>query len=224
MPGEVSLAHRGVLFLDEISEFVRNSLEALRQPLEEGSIMINRIGRSVRYPARFILVAAMNPCPCGYFGAQNRPCSCTPPMIDRYRSKISGPLLDRIDMQVFVRSLKAEEMLAPSTAEASSSVSQRVAQARAAQRQRFSHSRARIQINAHMRPRQVSRYCAIDRAGREILLRAVGELGLSARAFDRILKVARTIADLAGCEAIDEAHLREAIQYRMLDCAPREME
>ncbi len=214
-PGEVSFAHRGVLFLDELPEFPRSSLEALRQPLEEGFISVHRIGRAACFPARFILVAAMNPCPCGYLGAENRPCACSPGLVARYRSKISGPLLDRIDLHVFVRPLGADEMLGSSVAESSASVRKRVVGARKAQRRRFRQSR--IRVNADMSHRQVVRYCGLDRAERETLRRAIRKLGLSARAFDRILKVARTIADLAATDAIGESHLQEAIQYRMQD-------
>jgi magnesium chelatase family protein len=214
-PGEVSLAHRGVLFLDELPEFPRSSLEAMRQPLEEGFISVHRVGRTASFPARFILVAAMNPCPCGYLGAENRPCACSPGLVARYRSKVSGPLLDRIDLHVFVRSLGADEMLASSVAESSASVRKRVLRARKAQRRRF--RRSRVRVNADMSHRQVVRYCGLDRAERETLRRAIRKLGLSARAFDRILKVARTISDLAGTDAIGESHLQEAIQYRMQD-------
>jgi magnesium chelatase family protein len=213
MPGEVSLAHRGILFLDELPEFPRSALEALRQPLEEGSIVISRVGSSACYPARFIMIAAMNPCPCGYLGVESRPCSCTPSMVSRYRSKISGPLLDRIDLHVFVRPLNADEMLTPAAAGCSASVRKRVIAAREIQRRRFRRSRAAV--NAHMTHRQVGHYCALERSGKDLLRLAIERLGLTARAFDRILKVSRTIADLGESDNIQDAHLQEAIQYRV---------
>jgi magnesium chelatase family protein len=213
MPGEVSLAHQGVLFLDELPEFPRNALEALRQPLEEGSIVISRVGRSESYPARFILIGAMNPCHCGYMGTDARPCGCTPAMVSRYRSKISGPLMDRIDLHVFVRPLSADEMLTPSAGECSALVRKRVVAAREIQRRRFRRSRAAV--NAHMTRRQVGCYCGLDRSARDLLRLAIDRLGLTARAFDRILKVSRTIADLDGSDSVRETHLQEAIQYRV---------
>jgi magnesium chelatase family protein len=213
MPGEVSLAHQGVLFLDEFPEFPRNALEALRQPLEEGSIVISRVGRSENYPARFILIGAMNPCPCGYLGAEIHPCTCTPHMVSRYRSKISGPLLDRIDLHVFVRPLNADEMLSESLGESSSAVRKRVTRAREIQRKRF--RRGRCRLNATMSSRQVTRHCPLDPTARETIRRAIKTLGLSARAYHRILKVARTIADLEEADSITEAHLLQAIQYRI---------
>jgi len=215
MPGEVSLAHRGVLFLDELAEFPRNALEALRQPLEDGSIWISRVGRSVRLPTRFTLVAAMNPCPCGFLGAEARSCSCSPAVAHRYQSRVSGPLIDRIDLQIYVRALTGEQMLAPSCPEASSAVRERVVRARGLQRERFAPSGHRL--NASMSPKEVLRFCPLRPSGRASLRRAVDSLGLSARAFDRILKVARTIADLDGGGAIQEAHLQEAIEYRSLE-------
>ena len=215
MPGEVSLAHGGVLFLDELAEFARGTLESLRQPLEDGSIVISRVGSSVCYPAKFIMVAAMNPCPCGYLGAESRPCTCTPPMVNRYRSRVSGPLLDRVDLHVFVRPLPADELMGPLVAESSSSVRQRVLAARQMQRKRFRRSGARV--NADMTPRQITHYCPLDPAGRRLLRQAIGRLGLSARAYHRIIKVARTIADLGGQEALTETHLQEAIQYRIFE-------
>jgi magnesium chelatase family protein len=215
MPGEVSLAHRGVLFLDELAEFPRNALESLRQPLEDGSILVSRVARSVRMPTRFTLVAAMNPCPCGYLGLEARACSCSPAVVHRYRSRVSGPLIDRIDLQVYVRPLKSKEMLARPDGESSGTVRERVLKARAVQKRRF--SRGRNRVNASMTVRQVRRYCALGTAGEETLRQAVEQLGLSARAFDRILKVARTIADLADSPGIETVHLHEAIDYRILD-------
>jgi magnesium chelatase family protein len=218
MPGEVSLAHQGVLFLDELAEFPRKALEALRQPLEEGSILVSRVGRSVRMPSRFTLAAAMNPCPCGYLGAEARACSCAAGVVRRYRSRVSGPLLDRIDLQVYVRPLNGDQLLSPGSAEPSSAVRERVVRAREIQAQRFartcfSHAR----VNAAMTPREVSGFCELSPAGRRSLRRAVDGLGLSARAFDRVLKVARTISDLEGESAIRESHLQEAIEFRSLD-------
>jgi magnesium chelatase family protein len=218
MPGEVSLAHRGVLFLDELAEFPRNALEALRQPLEEGSILVSRVGRSVRMPSRFTLVAAMNPCRCGYLGAEARACSCPPGLVRRYRSRVSGPLIDRIDLQVYVRALNGDQLLSPGSAEPSSVVRERVVRAREIQAERFARSRfSHSPINAAMTPRDVLRFCELSQAGRGSLRRAVDGLGLSARAFDRVLKVARTIADLEGESAIRESHLQEAIEFRSLD-------
>ena len=218
MPGEVSLAHRGVLFLDELAEFPRNALEALRQPLEEGSILVSRVGRSVRMPSRFSLVAAMNPCRCGYLGAEARACTCSPGLVKRYQSRVSGPLIDRIDLQVYVRPLTGEQMLSPARGESSATVRERVQGARNVQGERFARSRrSHERVNAAMSPRDVVRYCGLRPAERETLRRAVDRLGLSARAFDRILKVARTIADLEGESAIKQAHLQEAIELRSLE-------
>ena len=218
MPGEVSLAHRGVLFLDELAEFPRNALESLRQPLEEGSILVSRVGRSVRMPSRFTLVAAMNPCRCGYLGAEARACSCSPGLVKRYQSRVSGPLIDRIDLQVYVRALTGDQMLSPAHAESSSVVRARVVRAREVQAQRFARSRlSHGRVNAAMLPREVLRFCELSQSGRRSLRRAVDSLGLSARAFDRILKVARTIADLDGESAIKQSHLQEAIEFRSLE-------
>jgi magnesium chelatase family protein len=211
-PGEVSLAHRGVLFLDELAEFIRPALESLRQPLEEGQVRIRRVDRMATLPARFTLLAAMNPCPCGYLGAETKPCGCTPSAIHRYQSKISGPLMDRIDLRVAVRALRSEEMLAPSSGECSADVRQRVVKARRAQDKRF--RRGRTKLNAFMAARQITRYCVVDAHGEAVLKQAVERLGLSARAFHRVMKVARTIADLAGAEAIASVHLQEALVYR----------
>jgi magnesium chelatase family protein len=210
LPGEVSLAHRGVLFLDELPEFQRPALEALRQPIEEGRVRIRRVGSIASVPARFALVAAMNPCPCGYRGASSRPCECTPGIVQRYRARISGPLLDRIDLRVAVRSLPSSAMLGPEAGESSAAVRARVVLARRAQEKRLRRGR----LNAAMTPKEVARHCQIGSAGRAILERAMDALGLSARGFHRVLKVARTIADLAGAASIEPAHLEEAIQFR----------
>ncbi len=211
-PGEVSLAHRGVLFLDELAEFVRPSLESLRQPLEEGKVRIRRVDRMATLPARFTLVAAMNPCPCGYRGAETRPCACTPGMIHRYQSKISGPLLDRIDLRVRVRALASHEMLDKKPGESSAEVRGRVERARRVQGARF--RRGATKLNAFMTPKQIARYCGLDDKTEAMLKRATDRLHLSARAFHRVLKVARTIADLAAADEISSAHLQEAIIYR----------
>jgi len=212
MPGEASLAHRGVLFLDELPEFSRSALESLRQPLEDGRVRIRRVERIASLPARFALVAAMNPCPCGYRDAEVRPCRCTPGMVLRYQARISGPLLDRIDLRVPVRALSSDDLLRRSAAESSHDVRRRVVRARRAQERRFRRGRAKL--NASMTPRQIARYCALDPSGEAILKQAVDRLGLSARAFHRILKVSRTIADLAEAETIEPPHLQEAVAYR----------
>jgi magnesium chelatase family protein len=215
-PGEVSLGHNGVLFLDELPEFQRNVLEVMRQPLEDGSVTISRAAISVTFPSRFMLAAAMNPCPCGYFGDPTRECRCTPPMIQRYVSKISGPLLDRIDIHIEVPAVKYRELRAPSTAEDSASVRERVMAARDKQLQRFANEKSTY-ANAQMQSKMIRKHCAISPEGEKLLENAITRLGLSARAHDRILKVARTIADLEGGESIEPKHLSEAIQYRTLD-------
>ena len=215
-PGEVTLAHRGVLFMDELPEFRRNALEPLRQPLEERRITVARGAGSVLFPAAFQLVAAMNPCPCGYLGDDARSCRCTPPLVDRYRARVSGPLLDRIDLHVEVPRVPVAALAddAP-PGEPSAAVSARVEAARARQRRRLA-PRA-IPLNAHIPGRDVRRLCRIGPAGRHLLEAASERLGLSARAYTRILRVARTIADLAGQDEITTSHLAEAIQYRSLD-------
>ncbi len=212
-PGEISLAHNGVVFLDELPEFNRNVLEVLREPVESGQITISRAARQADFPARFQLIAAMNPCPCGYHGHPSGRCRCTPEQIHRYRGKISGPLLDRIDLHVEVPSLPINQLHADNrqAIESSHSVSRRVLSAR--QRQ---YARA-DQANSQLDTRQLGRYCELAKEGRLLLEQAITKLGLSARAYHRILKVARTIADLAGEEHIDLPHLTEAIGYRRLD-------
>jgi magnesium chelatase family protein len=215
-PGEVSLGHNGVLFLDELPEFQRNVLEVMRQPLEDGSVTISRAAISVTFPSRFMLAAAMNPCPCGYFGDPTRECHCTPPMIQRYVSKISGPLLDRIDIHIEVPAVKYKELRAPSSSEDSAAVRQRVIAARDKQLERF-HTEKNTYANAQMMPKMIRKHCAISAEGEKLLENAITRLGLSARAHDRILKVARTIADLDACENVEPRHLSEAIQYRTLD-------
>ncbi len=216
LPGEVSLAHNGVLFLDELPEFHRNVLEVLRQPLEDGVVTISRANASVTFPCRFMLVAAMNPCPCGHFGDPQRECRCSPLQIQRYRNRISGPLLDRIDIHVEVPAVHYEELTSVSKGESSEAIRARILQARRIQQERFRHSR-RVHCNAAMRAREVARYCALTEQTKAFLKTAVSDLHFSARAYDRILKVARTIADLEGQEIITEMHLGEAVQYRSLD-------
>ena len=215
-PGEVSLGHNGVLFLDELPEFQRNVLEVMRQPLEDGMVTIARAAISVTFPSRFMLAAAMNPCPCGYFGDSTRECHCTAPMIQRYVSKISGPLLDRIDIHIEVPAVKYKELRAPSASEDSSAVRGRVIAARRRQTERFA-SEKKTYCNAQMAPKLIRKHCAISQEGEKLLENAVTRLGLSARAHDRILKVARTIADLDASPDIQAKHLSEAIQYRTLD-------
>jgi magnesium chelatase family protein len=215
-PGEVSLAHNGVLFLDELPEFQRNVLEVMRQPLEDGSVTIARAALSVTFPARFMLAAAMNPCPCGFFGDPTRQCNCTPAQIQRYVSKISGPLLDRMDIHIEVPAVKYKELRGESNAEDSAAVRQRVMAARQRQGQRFAHEK-HVYANAQMPPRLIRKHCAINADGERLLETAITRLGLSARAHDRILKVSRTIADLDASETVEPRHLSEAIQYRTLD-------
>ncbi|HEY2456809.1 MAG TPA: YifB family Mg chelatase-like AAA ATPase [Candidatus Acidoferrum sp.] len=215
-PGEVSLGHNGVLFLDELPEFQRNVLEVMRQPLEDGSVTIARAAISVTFPSRFMLAAAMNPCPCGYFGDPGRECHCTPPMIQRYVSKISGPLLDRIDIHIEVPAVKYKELRAPSSSEDSAAVRARVIAAQQLQLARFKTEK-QTYSNAQMAPKMIRKHCAISAEGEKLLENAVTRLGLSARAHDRILKVARTIADLDAAPDVLPKHLSEAIQYRTLD-------
>ncbi len=215
-PGEVSVAHNGVLFLDELPEFRTNVLEALRQPLEDGSVTISRAATSLAYPARFMLAAAMNPCPCGHRGDGARACTCTPVMVQHYRNRLSGPLLDRIDVHIEVPAVNYRELTAERGGEPSAEVRERCARARLRQRERF-QGRPGIFANAHMAPRDIRAHCQLT-AGAEALLRtAIARLNLSARAYHRVLKLARTVADLAGAARIEPAHVSEAIQYRSLD-------
>jgi magnesium chelatase family protein len=218
-PGEISLAHNGVLFLDELPEFHRDVLESLRQPLEDGFITIGRSKFTVTYPARFMLIAAMNPCPCGYFGDPYKNCSCPTNAIKRYRQKASGPLLDRIDIQIEVPSLKFEELTNKDSGESSKTIRERVEKARKIQQERFSElkKKKRIFANSQMDNKDIKKFCEISEKSQNLIKLAMEKFGLSARAYHRILKVARTIADLAGEEKIKEAHIAEAIQYRSFD-------
>jgi magnesium chelatase family protein len=209
-PGEVSFAHNGVLFLDEFPEFPRNILELLRQPVEDGSVTIARSAMTLCFPSSFMLIAAMNPCPCGFFGDSTRECRCTPGIIQKYLSKISGPLLDRIDIHVEVPAVPYKELRSNGTSECSSDIRERVERARAVQQSRGF-------VNADMPSRLIRKQCALDEAGERTLEMAVRKMGLSARAHDRILKVARTIADLDRSETVSAKHLAEAVQYRSLD-------
>ncbi len=216
-PGEVSLAHNGVLFLDELPEYKKHVLEVLRQPVEDGRVTISRASTSITYPARVMVVAAMNPCPCGYFTDPKHVCRCAPRQIQNYRSKLSGPLLDRIDLHIEVPAIPYRDLVATHDAESSHAIRQRVVSARRIQARRF--RRTHIFCNAQMGSRHIKAHCAVDAQSCEMLESAVDRLGLSARALNRILKIARTIADLAGEEAIAARHIGEAIQYRTLDRA-----
>ncbi len=216
-PGEASLAHSGVLFLDDLPEFRRDTLEALRRPLDAGFVRLgNARDGYVHFPARFSLLAAMSPCPCGHLGDPKFACRCPPPLVDRYRARISGPFLDRIDLQVEVPAVNLKE-LRSSAGESSQTVARRVAAARAVQLDRF--GQVDTPHNSAMTAELVSRFCTLDAAGRKLLDAAFDRLGFSARAHNHVLKVARTIADLAGSESIRSTHLAEAIQYRALDRA-----
>ncbi|HEX6768498.1 MAG TPA: YifB family Mg chelatase-like AAA ATPase [Candidatus Binatia bacterium] len=214
-PGEVSLAHNGVLFLDELPEFRRNVLEVMRQPLEDGNITVSRAMGSINYPASFMLVAAMNPCVCGFFTDPQKECTCTPLQIQRYRSKVSGPLLDRIDIQVEVPGLRYQELASKDAGESSNAIRLRVNAARKIQLQRF--EKTKLHSNAQMGAKEIKRYCAVKEDAEKLLETAINKLGLSARAYSRVLKVGRTIADLAGADHIESLHIAEAIQYRSLD-------
>lgn len=214
-PGEVSLAHRGILFLDEFPEFKKNVLEMLRQPLEDGQVSISRAALSLTYPADFMLVAAMNPCPCGFLGDSLHDCTCTPAMVQRYRNRLSGPLLDRIDLHVEVPRVAHKDLTDVKPAESSSVIRERVNLAREMQRQRLAPYG--LHANSQMQARHIRKFCELDSQGDRLLEQVTDKLGLSARSFTRILKLARTIADLAGAADIAPKHLGEAIQYRGLD-------
>ena len=214
-PGEISLAHNGVLFLDELPEFARPAMEVLRQPLEDGKVTISRVGGTTSYPSRFMLVAAMNPCPCGYFGHPTHPCLCHPHAVERYMGKVSGPLLDRIDLHIEVESVPVGDLTGKRGEEDSASIRARVEKARAVQRERY-RGRA-IACNARLDARTLNAFCPMTAAAEQLIKTAGERLGLSSRAYTRVIKVARTIADLAGSEKIDAAHVAEAVQYRSLD-------
>jgi magnesium chelatase family protein len=215
-PGEVSLAHHGVLFLDELPEFNKNVLEVMRQPLEDGRVTISRAAMSLTFPASFMLAAAMNPCPCGYYTDHSHECNCSPQNIQKYMAKVSGPLLDRIDIHIEVPALKYQELSQKEPGESSIEIQKRVDRARDIQLQRFS-GRKNIFCNAHMQSKDIRKNCSIDDSSETLLRTAIEKFGLSARAFDRILKVSRTIADLEGSPEISLPHIAEAIQYRSLD-------
>ena len=218
-PGEVSLAHNGVLFLDELSEFKKHVLEVLRQPLEDLQVTISRAALTLTYPSSFMLIAAMNPCPCGYFSDPKHECRCTYPQIHRYRSKISGPLMDRIDIHVEVPAVPYRDLVGESDSESSEIIGARVTAARARQFERF--KRTKIYCNAQMINRHIKKHCRIDEVSCDLLESAIDKLGLSARAYNRILKIARTIADLADASDISVDHVAEAVQYRSLDRGKR---
>ncbi|MFH1440978.1 MAG: YifB family Mg chelatase-like AAA ATPase [Candidatus Omnitrophota bacterium] len=219
-PGEISLAHHGVLFLDELPEFRRDCLETLRQPLEDGSIRISRILKSFVFPANFMLACAMNPCPCGYYTTPNKPCRCNPIKIQNYMGKISGPLLDRIDIHIEIPAARYQELSSNLPAETSAQIKERVNKARAIQKVRFSAVGEKdkgISCNAHMSHKQVRKFCVLGKEENELLKTAMAELNFSARAYDKILKISRTIADMAECKNIKTEHLSEAIQYRSIN-------
>ncbi len=215
-PGEISLAHNGVLFLDELPEFKRSVLEVMRQPLEDRNVCFPGLKLSVEYPASFMLIASMNPCPCGFYNHPEKECTCAPGVVQKYLSKISGPLLDRIDLHVEVTPVAFNELISIAEAEKSAAIRKRVIQARMVQSQRFTGNEA-LHYNAQMSPNMVRIICKIDPAGQALIKKAMERLGLSARAYDRILKVSRTIADIEGSETIQLEHLAEAIHYRSLD-------
>jgi magnesium chelatase family protein len=214
-PGEISLAHHGVLFLDELPEFHRRSLEVLRQPLEQGIVTIARALRSTTFPARFVLVAAMNPCPCGYLGDPRHSCKCSAQQIERYMGKISGPLLDRIDMHIEIPAVPFEELSASADGTSSAVMREEVDRVRNVQRKRFGENNSTL--NSRMSTRQLRHHCLLEKDGKLLLQAAMDELGLSARAHDRLLRVARTVADLENSEPIKPEHVVEAIGYRSLD-------
>jgi magnesium chelatase family protein len=214
-PGEISLAHNGVLFLDELPEFNRRTLEVLRQPLEDGCVTISRAQASVTFPANLMLVAALNPCPCGFRGDPRRRCSCNPMQVEKYMAKISGPLLDRIDIHLEVPPVPFRELSDERTGSSSADMREQVVRARAIQSKRFGTDR--VQLNGKMTPRQIRKYCKLEADAEALLKTAMEEMGLSARAHDKILRVSRTIADLDGSKQITAAHLSEAINYRTLD-------
>lgn len=214
-PGEISLAHNGVLFLDELPEFNKSTLEVLRVPLEDRVVTISRINATLSYPCNFMLVASMNPCPCGFYGSKEKECTCSPQAIQKYMGRISGPLLDRIDIQVEVTPVKYEKLQGNEIIETSAKIKERVNKARKIQQKRYEN--LEIHSNSQLTPTLIEKYCKLGEKEKQILKKAFDTLGLSARAHDRILKVARTIADLDGKENIEISHISEAIQYRNLD-------
>ena len=216
MPGEVSLAHRGVLFLDEFAEFPRQALEVLRQPLEDGHVGVSRAAAAYDYPSKFMLVAAMNPCPCGFYGDPNHPCRCSQRMIMKYQSRVSGPLLDRIDIQIEVPPVPVKELPLMAPGEASAEIRKRILKARAIQAERY-RDMPGVHTNAEVRSRDLAGVCRLSDRERDELVRLIERLNLSARAYDKVLRVARTIADLAGSEAVRNEDLMNAIGYRRMD-------
>lgn len=214
-PGEISLAHNGVLFLDELPEFSRDVMEALRQPLEDGKITISRVAGTLTYPSTISLVAAMNPCPCGYFGHPTRSCTCSPKMVSKYLNRISGPMLDRLDLHIEVPPVEYEELRDTASGESSATIRERVNRARAIQNERYKGTG--VTCNARLTPALLKKHCVLSDAAAKLLQASFDSLGMSARAYDRILKVARTVADLAGSENIEVEHISEAIQFRSLD-------
>jgi magnesium chelatase family protein len=215
-PGEVSIAHNGVLFLDELPEFKRSTLEVMRQPVEDGKVTVSRAAGSVTFPSEFMLVAAMNPCPCGYFGDLKRECRCSPVQVQRYRQRISGPLLDRIDLHIEVPAVEYRDVSSERAEESSNAIRERVSRARQRQHQRFGKG-SKATCNARITPRQLKQHCRLTADSNELIRIAMNDLNLSARAYDRILKVSRTIADLESAEDIMPDHVSEAIQYRTFD-------
>ena len=214
-PGEISLAHNGVLFLDELPEYSPAALEVLRQPLEDGEVTVSRVAGTVTFPSRFMLVCAMNPCKCGWYGHPSGRCRCSESDVRRYHSRISGPLLDRIDLIVEVPALDYEELRRRTPSESSAAIKERVNAARQIQRRRFGGDGT--MCNAHIGAKELRQFCALSAGGEELMQQAFDAMGLSARSYDRILRVARTIADLAGSETIEPEHVAEAIQYRTYD-------
>ena len=214
-PGEISLAHYGVLFLDELPEFNKSTLEVMRGPLEDGIVTISRVNATLTYPCDFMFVASMNPCPCGFYGSKEKECTCSPQAIQRYMGKISGPLLDRIDIQIEVTAVKYQKLEAEDETENSNKIKERVNKARKVQQERYKENG--IYSNAELTPKLLSKYCKLDKESKAIMQNAFEKLGLSARAHGRILKVARTIADLDEEENIKVKHIAETIQYRSLD-------
>ncbi len=213
--GEISLAHNGVLFLDELPEFNKNTLEVLRGPLEDKIVNISRVNASLTYPCNFMFIASMNPCPCGFYGSKDKECTCTPQAISKYMGKISGPLLDRIDIQIEVTPVKYQKLDTTEKIENSEKIKNRVNKARKIQHERYINDN--IYSNSQLTPKLIEKYCTLDKQGKKILEMAFEKMGLSARAYGRILKVARTIADLDEKESIQTTHIAEAIQYRSLD-------